>query len=211
VEPTIDYSSHTLYKQYSQKGHVTLSPIVGRREVQQSLLNQVRRSRQRIYLATAYFVIPRKVRRALKRAARRGVTVLLLLPGPISDHPSVRHMARRFYFGLLRHGVRIHEYQPRFLHCKMILCDDWASIGSSNIDRWNLRWNLEANQEILDPEFSRQLQAMFESDLEETQEITYEEWCQRKWYRRILEWFWGAVDRQLARLQPGNQRPNRDR
>ncbi len=35
---------------------------------------------------------------------------------------------------LLRAGVRIHEYQPRFLHLKMVMVDDWVSVGSCNFD-----------------------------------------------------------------------------
>ncbi len=50
---------------------------------------------------------------------------------------------------------------PRFLHAKLIVCDEWASIGSSNLDRWGLLWNLEANQEIESPEFAAQAAAMF--------------------------------------------------
>jgi len=34
------------------------------------------------------------------------------------------------------------------LHGKMSVCDDWVSVGSSNLDRWSFKWNLEANQEI---------------------------------------------------------------
>jgi len=45
--------------------------------------------------------------------------------------------------------------RPRFQHAKMALIDDWVAVGSSNLDRWNLRWNLRPNQEIDAPDFGR--------------------------------------------------------
>ncbi len=134
------------------------------------------------------------MRRALRRAAQRGADVRLMLPGPRTDLPAVRHAGRRFYTGLLRHAVRVFEYQPRVLHMKVLLCDDWVSIGSSNVDRWNLRWNLEANQEIADRRFAAEVQAMFEADFRNCEEIDYREWRRRPWHRRFLERFWGWVD-----------------
>lgn len=71
---------------------------------------------------------------------------------------SVRRLGQRHYGSLLRSGVRIFEYQPRFLHAKVQLCDNGASIGSNNLDRWNLRCNLEANHELDDPDILRQLE-----------------------------------------------------
>jgi phosphatidylserine/phosphatidylglycerophosphate/cardiolipin synthase-like enzyme len=100
---------------------------------------------------------------------------------------------------LLKAGVKIYEYQPRFVHQKVILCDNWVSIGSSNVDRWNFRWNLEANQEVDNEAFAQKVRAMLERDLLESREITLAQWLRRAWYRRILEWFWGYVDVLLDR------------
>jgi len=169
-------------------------------EIQRSLLRRVHNARTRVWIATAYFLPSWKVRRALLAAVRRGADVRLLLPGPITDHPAVRHAGRRFYHRLLRHGVRIFEFQPRFLHQKVALCDDWVSIGSANLDRWNLRWNLEANQEVDDSAFARAVHAMLVADFRDATECLYEAWKQRPWYRRAPEWLWMLVDRALERL-----------
>jgi cardiolipin synthase len=185
---------------------VTTSALVVQ-DIKRSLYNRVRRARRRVWIATAYFVPSRKVRRALRAAAASGVDVRLLLPGPHTDHPAVRHAGRRFYGKLLRHGVRIFEYQPRFLHAKTILCDDWISIGSSNLDRWNLRWNLEANQEVWDAALAAQVGAMFERDFAEAIECRYDEWRRRPWHARARERWWGRVDMWLEGL--GRRRQNR--
>ena len=170
-----------------------------RMEIKRSLINRIRGAEERVWIATAYFIPSWKIRRLLRQAAHRGVDVRLLLPGPHTDHPSVRHAGRRFYTRLLLNGVRIFEYQPRFLHAKMLLCDDWLSIGSSNIDRWNLRWNLEANQELLGGECVEQARELFQHDFVQSHEINPTFWKQRPWYRHLQEWFWGKVDRWLER------------
>jgi len=103
--------------------------------------------------------------------------------------------------------VRIFEYQPRFTHSKVLLCDDWATIGSSNIDRWTLRWNLEANQEIDDEAFAEEVRAMLERDFRDSAECLFAVWRNRPWHRRALETFWGWVDIWLERLF---HRPPRD-
>lgn len=169
-------------------------------EINRSLLNQIRGAQTVVWLATAYFLPPWKLRRALRAAARAGVDVRLLLPGPVSDHPGVRHAGRRHYGGLLRHKVRIFEYQQRFMHQKLVICDGWVSIGSSNMDRWGARWNLEANQEIDDRGFAEETRAVLQADIMQSEEVTYADWCRRSWTRRALEWFWGKVDRLLLRL-----------
>lgn len=195
----------------SQLGRVVTARAGREVEIRRSFVRAVRAARHRVWLATAYFVPSWKLRRVLRQAARRGVDVRLLLPGPITDHPAVRHAGRRLYGRLLRNGVRIFEYQPRFAHTKLMLCDDWVSTGSSNSDRWNLHWNLEANQEVNDRRFAAEVQALFEADFAESVEIRYETWHRRPWYRRALEWFWGSVGTGLAQIKHirrARRRPN---
>ncbi len=180
-------------------------------EIKRDFILRLRRARRLAWTSSAYFVPSRKVRRELRRAARRGVDVRLLLPGPITDHPAVRYASHRYYARLLRHGVRIFEYQGRFMHTKVALVDDWVSIGSSNLDRWNLRWNLEANQEVDAAIFAHKVEAMLRHDLDHSLEIAYDQWRQRSPLQRLKERFWGKFDLRLARLSTrGYQQPPPD-
>ncbi len=183
-----------------QLGRVTITHIASRQEIKQSLIKQLNSAEHWVWLTTAYFVPSWKIRRALRKAARRGVDVRLILPGPHTDHPAVRHAGRRFYYSLLKQGVRVFEYQPRFNHSKAYLCDQWCSIGSSNLDRWNLLWNLEANQEIDDQNFASSLKQSLTNDQQQCIELNYETWRQRPWHRRALEWFWGRIETSLNRI-----------
>ena len=191
---------HTRPAAANQLGRVTISQMSNRQEIKRSLIKHIRSAEHWVWCSTAYFVPSWKIRRSLSRAAKRGVDVRLMLPGPHTDHPAVRHAGRRFYYSLLRHGVRIYEYQPSFTHAKVYLSDHWCAIGSSNVDRWNLMWNLEANQEIEDQQVMEKMKAIFLNDLQQCREIDLACWQQRPWYRRALEWFWGRVDVILHRL-----------
>lgn len=162
--------------------------------LKRSLIKHIKNSQHTVWLSTAYFIPTRKIRRALQRAARQGKDVRLLLPGEITDHPAIVSASRRYYARLLRHDVRIFEYEKRFMHAKVILVDNWSSIGSSNMDRWNLLWNLEANQEIIDPEFSADVKKMLLNDFAHSKEITYSAWRQRSSWQRLKERFWGSID-----------------
>ncbi|OBS08633.1 phospholipase D-like domain-containing protein [Acidihalobacter prosperus] len=170
-----------------------------RREIQRRLVRRIAQARQRVSISVAYFVPPLRIRAALRRAARRGVEVRLIVPGRHTDHQAARYAGRRFYAQLLRAGVRIHEYTPRFTHVKLMICDDWVSLGSANLDHWTLRWNLEANAEIDGAAFAATAQAAFEADLADTREITLETWRARGRRARAREWFWGLISRWLAR------------
>lgn len=176
------------------RGRVATASALYIQDIRRSLFSRIRNATQRIWMCTAYFVPSRKLLRALGQAAQQGVDVRLLVPGPISDHPAVRHAGRRFYSRLMRHGVRIFEYQPRFMHAKTLLCDEWVSIGSSNFDRWNLRWNREANQEVNDARFAVVVHHMLENDLAHSIEIDKERWRRRRWITRLRERLWGRVD-----------------
>lgn len=185
--------------EHTQTGRLTVN-APSRMEIKRSLLVQLNQAERRIWITTAYFIPSWKIRRRLRKAARQGVDVRLLLPGKHTDHPAIRHAGRRYYTQLLRNGVRIFEYQPRFVHAKILLCDDWVSIGSSNIDRWNLRWNLEANQEVRDPLLATQVQDLFERDFSDSNEMHYRNWRKRPWYRRWQENFWSLIARWLERF-----------
>ncbi|MDH3933558.1 MAG: phosphatidylserine/phosphatidylglycerophosphate/cardiolipin synthase family protein [Gammaproteobacteria bacterium] len=182
------------YFENGQSGRVTVNETRHRTGIQRSLLKQLKSARQRIWITTAYFIPSWSIRRKLKRAARNGIDVRLLLPGPVTDNPGVRYASRRYYERLLKSGVRIYEYTPRFLHAKTALCDDWVSVGSCNYDRWNLQWNLEANQEINNHELAVTVAGIFENDILDAIEYSRDEWQQRSQYMRLFEWFWRRVE-----------------
>ena len=143
-----------------------------RRAIERSYIEAFGTARERVDLMSPYFYPGRLFRRTLKDAARRGVQVRLLLQGKL-DYRFAGLAASVLYDELLTEGVRIFEYTPAFLHAKVALADDdWATVGSSNIDPLSLLLNLEANVIVRDEGFSRELSARFEAALAASREVT---------------------------------------
>lgn len=176
-----------------QSGRVTMTSGPNFQEIKRSFLNYVNQAEQRVWFCTAYFIPTRKLVRALKKAVARGVDVRILIPGPTIDHLFVRYMAQSYYTRLLKKGIRIFEYQSRFLHAKSIFCDQWVSIGSCNLDRWEFLWNLDANQEVKNPLFSEQVKNMFLNDFSHSTEITLQKWKQISLLHRIKIYFYARA------------------
>ena len=125
-----------------------------RNDIERHYRLAIRFARERVWIANAYFFPGYRLLRELRRAARRGVDVRLVLQGQ-PDIPFARFCASMLYHHLLRAGVHVHEYRERPMHSKVALVDAaWGTLGSSNLDPFSLSLNLEANLVILDRGFN---------------------------------------------------------
>lgn len=166
-----------------------------------STLKCTARAKQRVWICTAYFLPSFSLRQMLRRAARQGLDVRLLVAGPLTDHRWIYYASKRFYRRLLKAGVRIYEYQPRMLHAKVALFDNRVSLGSCNLDHWNLRWNLEANIEVSEPGFTREVEELFLTDFGDSVEVDAVEWEKRPWYRKVRETVWALICQWILRIR----------
>ncbi len=149
-------------------------------------------------ISTPYFLPDRSLRRALTRAAQRGVRVRVVVPGRLGDQRLVRLASRRLYGDLLANGVRIHEYRPAMTHVKALMVDDaWAVIGTTNIDNRSFEHNDEVNVAFREGGITARLRADFEADLAASEEVTLRTWSQRP----LLEKLVGTVAWLLERQQ----------
>jgi cardiolipin synthase len=160
----------------------------GRNEVYAALLSAFDRAEQRIWLTVGYFVPDPRMLAALTGAARRGVDVRLALPG-VSDFWAPLYAGRSHYDELLAAGVRIWERHDSLLHAKTAVVDSvWSTIGSTNLDWRSFVHNAEANAVVLGTDFGRQMERMFERDVDSSVEITHEMWARRGVAVRVKEW-----------------------
>lgn len=128
-----------------------------RRSIERAYMEAIQHARQRVDVVSPYFYPGQAFRKALIDAAGRGVRVRLLLQGKI-DYRIAGIAARVLYDELLAKGVKIFEYTPAYLHAKVAVVDDeWATLGSSNIDPLSLLLNLEANVIVCDGPFTGRL------------------------------------------------------
>jgi len=135
----------------------------------------IRSARRSLLIANAYFFPGYLLLREMRRAARRGVDVRLILQGE-PDMPIVKTAASMLYQHLRRDGVRIHEYCKRPLHGKVAVVDDhWSTVGSSNLDPLSLSLNLEANVVLRNTDFARvlreRLQELIDNECREIEAV----------------------------------------
>ena len=110
-------------------------------------------ARKRVAIMTPYFLPPPELVNTLQAAALRGVEVSIILPLK-SNLPLVHWATRNMLWELLQYGVRVYYQPPPFAHSKLLLIDDnYAHIGSANLDPRSLRLNFEIVVEIFDHEF----------------------------------------------------------
>jgi cardiolipin synthase len=132
------------------------------RDIERQYRVAIRAARRDVIVANAYFFPGYLLLRELRRASRRGVRVRLLLQGR-PDMTIVTVAARLLYAHLASADVRILEYCERPFHGKVAVVDDeWATVGSSNLDPLSLTMNLEANVLIVDRGFNARLRASLE-------------------------------------------------
>ena len=143
---------------------------------------------ERIRLATAYFAPDAYFIELLCAAARRGVEVEILLPGPYTDKRVCQLAGQHYYEELTACGVRIHHYQPTMLHTKVVTVDRaTALIGSTNFNRRSLDHDEEVMLAVLDPAFTTTLDRHFTEDLAHSELIRAGRWKRRALLQRVRE------------------------
>ncbi len=144
---------------------------------------------ERIWLTTAYFAPDDGLVEDLRDAARRGVDVRLLLPGP-TDAALLRWVAQARYAELIDGGVRVFERQDALLHAKTAVIDGyWLSVGTANLDYRSFVHNDELSVIVIDRDLGREMEELFESDLESSVEVTAADAAARSALDRLKGWF----------------------
>ena len=144
-------------------------------------------ARRSIYITNPYFLPDGRMTQVLTEAPRRGVRVVVLLPGAI-DNNIVRQASRSQFGTLLEAGVEIYEYQAGLLHAKTMTVDGvWATIGSTNLDTRSFALNEEVNAVLYDKDVAGQLEKIFTDDLTYSRKVDYARWRGRGFFNRLLE------------------------
>jgi cardiolipin synthase len=181
--PQLAPAGEEVVRAVDSKADDSLSPIYV------TFLSAVASAEQHVHITVAYFVPDPQSLRALTEAAQRGVDVRIILPGH-TDFWAVFHAGRSHYTDLLQAGIQIYERRGALLHSKTVLIDGvWSSVGSTNWDARSFLHNNELNAVVLGRSFAREMQAMFEKDLENSGRIELDKWQSRPLLDRIKESF----------------------
>lgn len=190
--PPVDGHDH--FPEHPQDGSVTAQVLLaasqpGWNTMALALWLLIDTAHTHLRITSGYFRPPGHFRRLLCHAADRGVAVDVLVPGPHA-HPSISRTAAHHHYGeLLRHGIRIHEYQPTMLHAKVVTVDGRVSlVGTANFDARSLTLNEQIAVLLHDEGLTRQLDRRFEEDLSRSRRIRLEEWEDRSMPERAGQW-----------------------
>ena len=168
----------------------------GRNVIYRELLEHIARAKTRIAVATPYFIPPRRLLKALKAAALRGVQVHLML-AKTSDVALADTVSRRYFPSLLRYNIHIYQYLPVMYHAKLAIIDDsWAMVGSMNLDYLSLLRNRESNLLITDPGMVAALAEQYEEDKRVCERVTIKELRAEP----IIYWIAGKMGMMLRQI-----------
>jgi len=157
-----------------------------RRTIERAYLRAIGRSRSEVLIACAYFFPGGRFRRALKSAVRLGVRVRLLLQGRV-EYRLQHYASQALYEPFLRAGIEIVEYRRSFLHAKVAVIDDWATVGSSNIDPFSLLLAREANVAVEDAGFAGLLRERLNRAIDEGGvRVVLQRHTKRPWPVRLM-------------------------
>jgi cardiolipin synthase len=155
-------------------------------------------ARHSIRIQTPYFVPDRNARRELVRAAKRGVSVEILVPGRWNNHRLTRLASRARYGELLRAGVVVREYATSMNHTKALVVDGYVSVvGSSNWDNRSASLNDEVNLVISSEALASRLGEDMAQDAAQSVAVTYDTWRRRNPVERLV----GALSSAFARQE----------
>lgn len=181
LSPQIDHKSH---------GGVQL--IAGGPDNEWSVIkniffSMIASAKKSVWIASPYFIPDEDIFSAIKVAALSGIDVRLLVPNR-PDKRIVFHASRSYFPELLEAGVKVYEYERGFMHSKIIIVDDeLASIGTSNMDMRSFHLNFEVNAFLFRTNSTEKLVAEYLKDLEYAKKLELQSFQKRHFGLRLLE------------------------
>jgi len=190
---TVFHPSAEEYARYSGEGYVqpyTDNPLDNVPLGKNVYMNILYNAHDYVWIATPYLIIDEQITQALCSAARSGIDVRIIVPG-IPDKKIIYETTKSYYPTLLKHGVRIFEYTPGFIHAKTFVSDDtYATVGSINLDYRSLYLHFECGVWMYRTPCIADIKSDFENTFGQCREVTAEN-CRvgffRALYRSVLD------------------------
>lgn len=140
-----------------------------------------------LWVTTPYFAVEDAIVRTLCMAADCGVDVRVMLPG-IPDHKYTQIVAGSYYETLLRHGVKIYEFTPGFLHAKSLVADgEIALLGTINMDYRSFQLHYECGAAFYGAPVIEDVTKDMEAIMARSETVDLARWSKRSWLRKMLE------------------------
>ncbi len=156
----------------------------------------ISQARERLWIATPYFVPDSTTIHSLQIASMRGVDVRIIIPEKYDSLP-VWLSGFSYYDETISAGIRLYRYQPGFMHQKVALVDDISVVGTANLDSRSFRINFEITAIISDAALAKRFQAMLQRDMERCHGVAALDFRRRSWLFRLVS----KLSRLMAPIQ----------
>lgn len=166
---------------------VTSDPVGEWHDIMLGLVKAISCAQRYIYVETPYFLPTEQVMAAFQTAALSGVDVRLMIPKKADAF--ITHKGTMSYLDeLMKSGVKVYFYRAGFLHSKLWVADDeWASVGSTNLDFRSFEHNFEANAFFYDEKTVCTLKEIFLEDMKKCMTLSQKIWDKRSFKNKIVE------------------------
>ena len=171
-------------------GIINREPHTSNEIIREFYYNAINFARDSIKIINPYFTPSPRLKRALRKAAERGVKVELMLSVK-SDIPLTPDCGFYNAHRLMKRGVKVWMFKPGFHHTKIIMVDGkFCTVGSANLNSRSLRWDYEENAVIVDKHTTKELSDLFERQKKDCFLLTPESWNSfRTRWQKFRGWF----------------------
>ena len=171
-------------------GIINREPRTSNRIIRQFYTDAINDAHDSIKLVNPYLTLNHKLKKALRKAVKRGVKVEVMVSAH-SDIPLTPDCVFYNVHKLMKHGVDVYIYEPGFHHTKIIMVDGkFCTVGSANLNSRSLRFDYEENAVIIDSCTTAQLSQMFERDKLKSFRLTPQKWNEfRTGWQKFVGWF----------------------
>lgn len=157
--------------------------------IRKSYITAMDVAERKVQIINPYFTPTRSVRKAIRRAAKRGVRVEIMIPGK-SDIPFAPDAGFYIANRLRKAGAHIYVFNGGFHHSKVMIVDDrFCTVGSANLNSRSLRCDYEINAFIFDLPTTAELGEVFKADKKNSTVMTDDEYRRRGAWKRFVGWF----------------------
>ncbi|RAP77643.1 cardiolipin synthase [Paenibacillus montanisoli] len=156
-------------------------------QIKNAYIKMINAAKETVYIQTPYFIPDESLLTALKMAVLSGIDVRMMIPSR-PDHKMVYWASYSYLGDLLSEGMKCYLYEKGFLHAKTIVVDGHvASVGTANVDIRSFKLNFEVNAILYDTATAAELKRIFEADMADSTELTYEVYKKRSTLQRFKE------------------------
>lgn len=157
--------------------------------IRETYIRSLDAAQQKVQIINPYFTPTASIRRAIRRALKRGIDIEIMIPGK-SDIPFTPDAALYTANQLRKKGAEIYIYEGGFHHSKVMMVDSlFCTVGSTNLNSRSLRYDYEVNAFIFHRPTTEELITLFEQDKQHSTLLTQEEYKKQTTWKRFVCWF----------------------